>query len=154
MRFIFQLYLIYHADNLQREKLNIAECFCELHHPISAASDFYLRPRCALDLIRRCSVWSVDVHVMGPICQSLLFVLWEPWLFFSLQTIPFRFPLSARVCSTQGFKNRTGTAGFQIFFPFPVRSGTVNRVWFFIFYVSKSKNTKIIFLCYCSGFKQ
>ena len=77
------------------------ECFCELHHPISAASDFYLRPRCALDLIRRCSVWSVDVHVMGPICQSLLFVLWEPWLFFSLQTIPFRFPLSVLPLSSR-----------------------------------------------------
>ena len=52
--------------------------------------------------------------------------------------------MHAGVC-TRVSKNRMGTAGFRIFFPFPVRSRTVNRVRFFIFYVSKSKNTKVIF---------
>jgi len=54
---------------------------------------------------------------------------------------------------TQGFKSRPEPP-VSGFFLFPVRSGTVNRVWFFIFYASKSKNMKVIFLCYCSGFKQ
>ena len=54
----------------------------------------------------------------------------------------------------QGFKSQPGTTGFLVFFPFLVRSGMVNRVRSFIFYASKSKNTKVIFLCYCSGFEQ
>ena len=53
----------------------------------------------------------------------------------------------------QGFKSQPGTTGFLVFFPFLVRSGMVNRVRFFIFYASKFKNTKVIFLCYCSGFE-
>ena len=52
-----------------------------------------------------------------------------------------------------GFKSQPGTAGFHVFsVPGPVRDGKPG--WFFIFYVFKFKNTKVICLYYCSGFKQ
>jgi len=54
-------------------------------------------------------------------------------------------PASLQSTLVQGFKSRPGTAGFRVFLPFPVRSGMVNQVRFFIFYASKSKNTKVIF---------